>query len=313
MTRRIAWVVLVRAFTLVELLVVIAIIGVLVALLLPAVQSAREAARRSQCTNNLKQLGLAVHNYVDVHKVFPTNANASDPRPARPTNGFSWIAKTLPYFEQGSLHAKLDFNVKLTTGSATNPNTNFGLIQSVIPNLLCPTDPTLAVRKDLAAWWAYPAEPAAIGAASGGGPGPAAITCYMGYMGVGFDTVPPDAPFERSPDRSISFQHMIDGATNVLTLGERSPSYSPWCAWSAGNGVWISTAYPINQIRKTSPMPDPREVGGVKYGAISMHAGGVMVGMGDASVHFMSETIDFAVYQQLGHMADGKPAGGFQP
>ena len=313
MARRSGWAAWVRAFTLVELLVVIAIIGILVALLLPAVQSAREAARRSQCTNNLKQLGLAIHNYADTYKVFPTNANYRDPRPAMPTNGFSWIAKTLPYFEQGGLHAKLDFKVKLTTGSPTDPNTNFGVIQTVIPNLLCPTDPTMAVRKDLAAWWAWPAEPRPIGAASGGGPGPAAITCYMGYQGDWFDTDPPDGPFERSPNRAISFQQMIDGSTNVLTLGERSPSYSPWCAWSAGNGVWICTRYPINQIRKTSPVPDPREVGGVKYGAISMHPGGVMVGMADASVHFMSETIDFAVYQQLGHMADGKPPGGFQP
>ncbi|MEX0818435.1 MAG: DUF1559 domain-containing protein, partial [Pirellulaceae bacterium] len=91
-----------QGFTLVELLVVIAIIGILVALLLPAVQAAREAARRMSCNNNLKQLALAAHNYHDTYKVFPANANNRDAsRGKPPTNGFSWISKTLPFFEQG--------------------------------------------------------------------------------------------------------------------------------------------------------------------------------------------------------------------
>src|SRR6187431_1839409 len=94
-----------RAFTLVELLVVIAIIGVLVALLLPAVQAAREAARRMQCTNNLKQLGLAVHNYHDTNNVFPPqmmNINTSNDR------RWGWGAVTLPYIEQGALYQQLN-------------------------------------------------------------------------------------------------------------------------------------------------------------------------------------------------------------
>jgi prepilin-type N-terminal cleavage/methylation domain-containing protein len=153
-------------FTLVELLVVIAIIGVLVALLLPAVQAARESARRTRCINSLRQLGLAIHNYADTHKVLPTSSNSRDASGPLKPNGFSWISKTLPYFEQGPLHAKLDFNVKLTTGTPTDPNTNFGVIQTVIPTLMCPSDPTKAVRQDLAAYWAWPGEPSPIGAAS---------------------------------------------------------------------------------------------------------------------------------------------------
>jgi len=294
-----------RGFTLVELLVVIAIIGVLVALLLPAVQAAREAARRTSCNNNIKQLALSCHNYHDTHGVLPTSANHRD---GSGTNGFSWIAKNLSYIEQGPLHDQLDFNLKLNNGSATNVNTNFGRIQSVIPSLLCPSDPTQAVRSDLAGWWAWPAN-----LASTSNKGPAAVTTYMGYQGDWFDTDPPDGPFERSPNVGVNFAKVTDGTTNVLMIGERSPSWSPWCAWSAGNGTWIVTRYPINQIQKTYPVPNPAEVGGEKYGAISLHPGGAQAAMVDGSVHFLPETMNFAVYQQLGHMSNALPVGGYSP
>ena len=105
---------------------------------------------------------------------------------------------------------------------------------------------------------------------------------------------------------------IIDGTTNVMAVGERSPSYSPWCAWAAGNGVWILTDYRINQIRETQPVPNAAEVGGVKYGAISMHEGGMHTLFADGSVHFLSENMDFRSYQQIGHHADGLPTGGAQ-
>lgn len=306
------------AFTLVELLVVIAIIGILVGLLLPAVQAAREAARRMQCSNNLKQLGLAIHNYADTHKVFPANANERDsvnPLQNRFTNGFSFLSKMLPFFEQGNLHNQLNFGRKLTDGfpNANDRTRNYGVIQSIIPVFLCPSDPTQGVRSDLAAWWAWPAEASGTFQPVSRG-GPAAVTCYKGFQGLAFDSNPPNGPFERSSvGGPVGFRSYVDGTTNVLTLGERSPSYSPWASWAAGNGVWVMTDYPINGIRKTRPSPDPTEVGGIKYGAISMHVGGVQVGMGDGSIHFLSESIDFLTYQQLGNLADGLPAGGFNP
>jgi prepilin-type N-terminal cleavage/methylation domain-containing protein len=128
-------------FTLVELLVVIAIIGVLVALLLPAVQSAREAARRMSCASNLRQMGLAMQNYHDVNQTFAlgvlnTAANASNG-----ANGnWTWPSRILPYLEQGSLYQQLNVGV----GTVPNPNTNSQIGQAVmtpIKTFMCPSDP----------------------------------------------------------------------------------------------------------------------------------------------------------------------------
>ncbi|MBW3542411.1 MAG: DUF1559 domain-containing protein [Planctomycetes bacterium] len=293
-----------RGFTLIELLVVIAIIAILIALLLPAVQQAREAARRASCKNNLKQLGLAIHNYHEIYSMFPMSApRPSGPAPSVPhprNNGFSWMAMILPQIDQTPLYQKLNFN-----GGLWENTTNRQLVQTPIPSLLCPSDPTQAVRSDLARWWAWP------DCTLCGGRGPAGVTCYMGFQGDWFDTPVPDGLFERAPSRPVRIRDVIDGMTNVLALGERSPSYSPWCAWAAGNGTWIVSRYTINQARRVWPVPDAREIGGIKYGAISMHVGGIQVLLADGSAHFLSENINHTIYKQLVHHADGQPAGGY--
>ena len=127
-----------RAFTLIELLVVIAIIAVLIALLLPAVQQAREAARRSQCINNLKQHGLALHNYHDTYATFPpgwigVQANASH---VEGPSGFAWGAHTLPYIDQATLYSQINFNVSLVDPS------NDVARKQVIGVFRCPSDPS---------------------------------------------------------------------------------------------------------------------------------------------------------------------------
>ena len=136
-----------RAFTLVELLVVIAIIGILVALLLPAIQAAREAARRTQCNNHMKQLGLAAHNY---HDTFQASAverrlgnNAYPGMPSGRWNSFSWIFHTLPFMEQGSLHDQFKQNVydgNANNDAALGTPTNRTLRNTIIPALICPSN-----------------------------------------------------------------------------------------------------------------------------------------------------------------------------
>lgn len=130
-----------HAFTLIELLVVIAIIAVLIALLLPAVQQAREAARRTQCRNNLKQLGLAMHNYESTYTVFPM-VNAQNYLPN--TQGFSVQARILPYIDQGNLQNRLDFTQPAFTGPFNNlvPNPLFAAaFATPLQVMLCPSDP----------------------------------------------------------------------------------------------------------------------------------------------------------------------------
>ena len=128
------------AFTLVELLVVIAIIGILIALLLPAVQAAREAARRSQCTNNLKQLGLALHNYHDTFKKLPPTIHDQpwDWGTTSPTQKGSWLVRLLPFVEQQSIWDCLDFNGNTEHNSVTASGQPVHEI--VISGFICPSD-----------------------------------------------------------------------------------------------------------------------------------------------------------------------------
>jgi len=122
-----------RAFTLIELLVVIAIIAILIALLLPAVQQAREAARRTQCKNNMKQIGLALHNYESTSTCFPLGSNASWDRIP------NWRLQIFPYLEQANLYSRMDFNLSFS-GLVTNANTT-ALSNNKIATYICPSSP----------------------------------------------------------------------------------------------------------------------------------------------------------------------------
>lgn len=130
-------------FTLVELLVVIAIIGILVALLLPAIQAAREAARRTQCSNNLKNLGLALINFTDVHKRLPAAAAANKVSAGgflSKAKGATWVLEIMPFIEEQSLYDRFDKKISVTMNDRAAPDTNGPLLGISLPMLICPSD-----------------------------------------------------------------------------------------------------------------------------------------------------------------------------
>lgn len=190
-----------RAFTLIELLVVIAIIGVLVALLLPAVQQAREAARRSQCRNNLKQIGLALHNYHDAFQTFPQAAFWKDYRTGvtNPTRCFTWITMLLPYIDQAPLYNTMNFSLPLW-GQLDSSGAQLG--SKKVPVLLCPSDP---------------------GFQGGTNPHQLAWTNYAGTEGYDWwfrGNHPISGMFNLNV--CVKIADIVDGTSNTISVGECS-------------------------------------------------------------------------------------------
>lgn len=218
------------AFTLIELLVVIAIIAILIALLLPAVQQAREAARRSTCKNNLKQLGLAMHNYHDVHKMFPaqTHRFTNGPVAANQTGGWSWIAMSLPYLDQTPMYNKLNFSIT-NNRNANHVNAIHRQIrETALAVLLCPSAAQIEKVNGVA--------PRARNGYRWNGEPKGAVTDYVGSLGHiwgGWKDcgAVPDA--------------LVNNALPGLDLGRKGPSPgTPWVngeranEWSKVNGVF---------------------------------------------------------------------------
>jgi len=306
-----------RGFTLIELLVVIAIIAILIALLLPAVQQAREAARRSQCKNNLKQMGLATHNYHDAHNVFPISHGDTG-------NSFGWRALVLPYIDQAPLYNKIDFEGNIVDAG------NLVVAQTYVPVYRCPSDPTpnnVSGGNQVWSNWCYPATCPAASRNN------IAVTTYKGVDGRGYDLTAATSPlphgmFDRrmglrvsggggsvvTPNRTIRMRDVIDGTSNVLFVGENSPGFHAWSSWAAWHSP-MTTAFPINHPFKVWGSAQARISSGAHgwtdgFAFSSYHVGGAHFLMVDGSVHFLSENMDFLTYQQLGNPQDGQPLGG---
>ena len=203
------------AFTLIELLVVIAIIAILIGLLVPAVQKVREAAARTQCVNNLKQIGLALHNYHDSKKVFPSGYRASGAYSDGSSDtapGWGWAASILPYIEQGNLYRSINFTLPVANAQ------NASAIRTMVGAYLCPSD----------------LGPTAAFAVPDGFGNPLAQASPSSYAAcVGGDESGADGPtglgiFYRNS--ATRFTDITDGTSNTIMIGERG--------WGNANGIW---------------------------------------------------------------------------
>ena len=220
------------AFTLVELLVVIAIIGILVSLLLPAVQAAREAARRMQCQNNLKQITLALHNYHDLHDSMPTSMTGSDQyADGTAGSGFhSWMARILPQIEQAALHERIHFEMPLADRTDYSFDSEYlaysidpthvdaPLVASLIPTYLCPSDPESKIQQSVGT----PSAPSSY-AANIGWPrqstGPGVSTPVEKQNGVIGLLNPSLSDTWQQP--RVRFADITDGLSNTMAVAER--------------------------------------------------------------------------------------------
>ena len=319
------------AFTLIELLVVIAIIAILVALLLPAVQQAREAARRTQCRNNMKQIGLALHNYVDVNRILP----GSDQRGL--LRG-SYFIRLLPYFDQAALYNDLDFDLPNTLNFMDQTLSDGShLYEKVIPMLLCPSDPYKVLGKGrFTPPYADPMRPKGNYAMSLGAQNlptntwtPADCRLYApydaypnGYFGTGSAGDGNSAVGDNISGVvsrlgwSARFRDVTDGLSNTIFAGEIRPECSSWPDWLGwiGHDNFIATTPPINfpscEGGAADACNDPNNCN-TSQGFKSRHPGGCNFVLGDGSVRFISENVDYGTYQALGDRRDGQPIGPF--
>lgn len=290
------------AFTLVELLVVIAIIGILIALLLPAVQAAREAARRVSCTNNLKQIGLALHNYADTYQVFPpsdTNKFESIEFIGDPRNRHlhCWRAFVLPFAEQTALHDQIDFNVS-ALDAANLP------VAAAMPGFYrCPSYAGAEFSRNneytrFSTQYAI-ANYAAIGATD------------VGHIWAQVNGFEPDGSIYPLSDTRTA--DVTDGLTHTMFVAEtREEEYMVWLDGRTASMVasrYDRTNPPSYATTGTSlnyepyfDYSNPR----INWGPSSFHPGGAMHMMGDGSIHFITETIDWQVYVALSTRAGGE-------
>jgi prepilin-type processing-associated H-X9-DG protein/prepilin-type N-terminal cleavage/methylation domain-containing protein len=295
-----------RAFTLIELLVVISIIGVLIALLLPAVQAAREAARRAECVNNLKQIGLALHNYHSSHQSFPPgyvsnfDASGNDTGP-----GWGWAAMLLPQMEQKPLFDAINFNTPIELPS----NQTSRLV--LIGGFLCPTDSVLP------SWLATMRDASGV---------PTLSVCqiatanYVGVYGTSDPGIDGDGIFFRNGN--IGIRNITDGTAQTIAVGERSQNLGQ-ATWAGA--VTGAVLFPVDNDGIGYPRAEsapgmvlghaggrygPGNPGGEVNQFYSRHPGGVNFLFADGHVSFLKTTMTNTTFRALATRAGGETISG---
>ena len=291
-----------NAFTLVELLVVITIIGILIALLLPAVQAAREAARRMSCTNNLKQIGLALHMYHDTHRQLPPGWFAFDPGTQQPyalgQPGWGWGSRILPFLELGTVEKNLiDDRV-----SILDPRNDKSRVFP-LGVYRCPSDIGKPVYTDLGPESGTPAPPVDFATANYVGVFGTLDTHYCGTLPVGSQCTADGVFFHNS---NVRFEDIRDGLSQTFLVGERTSrlDYSTWIGArpgdDCGQGRIVGTAsYPPNSQAYDT------------HNFSSQHPTGTNFLSGDGSVRLISQTIDGVVYRALCTRDGGEVVGAY--
>lgn len=311
-----------RGFTLVELLVVIAIIGVLVALLLPAVQAAREAARRAQCSNNFKQIGLAAHMYHDTFGILPYNGVPQVGGGATIQRGVSWFFRMLPFMEQTPAFEKARFEGDWTLQDApASPNVD--LIRTLrVPGLWCPSSPLPKTKllRDVEVQ-----TPHYVGIGGSYFTGGTATTAAAGPYQDTYGRTVYNGVIQIS-EFPVGFKDVTDGTTNVLMASEQSDfqrdanntkvdrrSCGHWGgAWSCGAGSrnWTQNVttirYPIKGGYGSAGNTQPYET---NIPLFSAHPSGVMGVLVDGSVRMVPTTINFATLTAICDRWDGNVVG----
>lgn len=303
-----------RGFTLIELLVVIAIIGVLVGLLLPAVQQAREAARRMTCVNNLKQTGLAMHSYYDSNRQLPSGyispgTSAADPSASETVKGYAWGFVLLPYMEQSSLFDSID-----QTGEAVGTSNEAKAAEANLGGYRCPTDTA----------------PVSFSVNNGSGTVDLPTSNYVAVLGwnnVTTEAGQGNGVFFRNSD--IQFRDIRDGLSTTICVGERKHIHDffdqgPYAA----NSTWYAAVPGVLRDAGMTMMPMMKEgPGSLVLGHVgqsgmmsgktpnhtnhivhfsSSHFGGVAFLLCDGSTHIIRDNIDYQLFKAIGTRAGGE-------
>jgi prepilin-type N-terminal cleavage/methylation domain-containing protein len=316
-----------RGFTLIELLVVIAIIAILIALLLPAVQQAREAARRTECKNHLKQIGIALHNYHDTHRVFPPGWVPMHQPPTSPaeTSGlassWAWSVLLLPMLDQAPLYDALRVGSSPTPPPPAAQDPVAGMHDILLPAYLCPSDSS----PDTTDWG---------GSNYNGGDTGYRKSNYAGCQGTNPAHVllltwnfSSQRRGTFGPASRVSLRDMLDGSSNTTIVGETGgprpktsgvwENVAPASCWmrahdwsSAGSPSLFAMPWSVTRLqdRLSAYMNHPFQPWAT---FASSHEGGAHFLLGDGSVRFISENINAQLYQNLGSIADGAVIGEF--